>query len=145
VTNVDNVNAVDKLNHDDEGERRKMARRHHVEEHGIVQVRVRPGQDVALVNVSASGALVESAHQLRPGSLIEVHLMTAERRLAVRGRVLRCSVSRLWAACLWYRGAIGFEHHLPWFVDIRERGYSVPVAELRPLRRCWGDASLSVL
>jgi hypothetical protein len=126
-------------------ERRKTVRRHSLEEHGIVQVRVRPGQDVALVNVSASGALVESAHQLRPGSLVEVHLSTTERRVAMRGRVLRCSVFRLWAASLWYRGAIGFEHHLPWFADIRERGYSVPAAEGRPLSRGWGEASRSVL
>jgi len=126
-------------------ERRKTIRRQSLEEHGIVQVRVRPGQDVALVNVSASGALVESAHQLRPGSVIEVQLSTPEKRVAIRGRVLRCSVSRLWAACLWYRGAIGFEHHLPWFVDVRERGYSMPTTEVRPSGRGWGEASRSVL
>jgi hypothetical protein len=144
VTKVSKCRNVTVNERSNEVERRTTVRQNTVEEHGILQVRIRPGHDVALVNVSALGALVESAHQLRPGSLIEVHLSTAERRVAVRGHVLRCSVARVRAACLWYRGAIGFEHRLPWFVDARERGYSMHTGELRPPNG-WGDASQSVL
>jgi hypothetical protein len=128
-----------------DAERRKAVRRTTVEEHGIVQARVRPGHDVALVNVSAAGALLESANQLRPGSIVEVHLSTSARRVSVQGRVLRCSVIRLSAERLWYRGAIGFEHLLPWFVDVCERGYSVPAADGRAMARGRGEASRAPL
>jgi hypothetical protein len=38
-------------------------------------------------------------------------------RATVRGRVLRCTVVRLRSASICYRGAIGFDRSLPWFVE----------------------------
>ena len=122
-------------------ERRRAHRRRGLDEHGIVSVRVRPGRDVGLIDISAAGALVESTHQLSPGSPVELHVATQERRASVRGRVVRCSVAGLLATGVRYRGAIGFDQHLSWFVDVGEPGYSVPSTELRPLWPGRGDVS----
>ena len=116
------------LDHD----RRRASRRRHVEEHGIVAARVRPGRDVSLLDVSAGGALVETASRLLPGSAVELHLESRDRRVAIRGRVIRCAVSRLRSTTVWYRGAIIFDRHLPWFVDDDAAGYAIPSAESRP-------------
>lgn len=89
--------------------------------YGIVSVRLRPGLDVILLNVSAAGALIESEQQLRPGCAVEVQMVTHEQRIAVRGRVLRCAVSRLLTSGVWYRGAIAFNHQHPWFPAHVER------------------------
>ena len=109
-------------------DRRHNCRRHTFGEHGIEHARVRPGREVLIVNVSSGGVLVETPHRLLPGSPIELHLRTADRRVSVRGRVLRCAVARLRADDLWYRGAIGFDLELPWF-SVQEPGYQVPAGE----------------
>jgi len=110
-------------------DRRHACRRHTFDQHGIEHARVRPGREVLIVNVSSGGVLVETPHRLLPGSPIELHLRTAEQRVSVRGRVLRCAVARLRADDLWYRGAIGFDLELPWFADRQEAGYDVPARE----------------
>ena len=112
-------------------ERRLAPRRQTLEEHGIVLARVRPGRDVALVDVSAGGALVESAHRLLPGSLVELYLASVGRCASIRGRVLRCAVARLKATGVWYHGAIGFDRDLSWFSDHGGVGYGVPTTETR--------------
>jgi hypothetical protein len=112
-------------------ERRRTRRRQSVDEHGIVRARVRPGYEVVLVDVSAGGALVETARRLFPGSLIELQLSSAARSASVRGRVIRCTVSRVKAASVRYRGAIRFDRELSWFHDHNIAGYSVPAAEMR--------------
>jgi hypothetical protein len=126
-------------------DRRHTARRRTIEEHGIVQARVRPGRDVVVIDISAEGVLIESAHQLRPGSSVDLQLATREHHVAVRGRVLRCSIARLLASNVWYRGAIGFDRHLPWLLDEREAGYSLPNAEMRRHSSERGDSSRPVL
>ena len=128
-----------------DAERRKAVRRTTVEEHGIVQARVRPGHDVALVNVSAAGALLESANQLRPGSIVEVHLSTSA-RAGVRSRP-RPAVFSYSIEC---RAPLvprrdRFRASLPWFVDVCERGYSVPAADGRAMARGRGEASRAPL
>ena len=110
-------------------DRRHASRRSSFEAHRIEHARVRPGREVLILNVSAGGVFVETPHRLLPGSPIELHLRTADRRLSIRGRVLRCVVARLRASDIWYRGAIGFDVELPWFADAVDSGYSVPVAE----------------
>ena len=115
-------------------DRRQTRRLHAPDQHGIVNARVRPGYDVAVLDVSAGGALVESGRRLLPGVSVDLHLATPDERVAVRGRVLRCFVARLRATGIWYHGAIGFDRHLPWFVDDDPAGYGIPGAELRPRR-----------
>lgn len=81
-------------------------------EHGIVRARVRPGHDVAVIDASTGGLLIETDRRLLPGAAIDLQLATTTGTVAVRGCVLRCAVSRLRAAAVLYRGAIGFERHV---------------------------------
>ena len=113
------------------GDRRASHRLAHADEHGIVSARVRPGYDVTVINVSAGGVLVESQYRLLPGVVVELQLDRSPRSATARGRVLRCSVSRLRPTSVCYRGAIAFDRHLPWFVDDDSAGYAVPTAERR--------------
>jgi len=101
---------------DRRGDRRRTPRWPSTGRHGIVSARARPGRDVQVIDVSAGGALIETAHRLLPGSAIELLLATAHRQTSIKGRVLRCRVARLGASAVWYRGAIGFDGPLPWYV-----------------------------
>jgi hypothetical protein len=101
-------------NQDARAERRRQARSILAHEHGLVAVRVRPGHDVSLLNVSTGGALVETACRLLPGRVIELQLVGTDRRATVRGRVLRCGVVRVFAGSIWYRSAVEFEQPLAW-------------------------------
>jgi hypothetical protein len=100
-------------------------------DHDIVNARVRPGRQAAVVDISSSGALIETFHRLLPGTSVELHVEQADRSLTVRGRVLRCAVSRVQSSSLSYRGAIAFDRHLPWFVNEETRGYVVHTNESR--------------
>lgn len=102
-----------------------------VDDHGIVAARVRPGHSVSVIDVSAGGALVESARRLLPGTSIELQFQTANQHASVRGRVLRCAVVSLRSSAVCYRGAVVFDRYLPWFVEEDSTGYSVPSAEHR--------------
>ncbi|MBI3493713.1 MAG: PilZ domain-containing protein [Acidobacteria bacterium] len=108
-------------------ERRSAPRYRDVEEHGIASVRVRAGHRADLVDLSEGGALVETTHRLLPGSSVELQIETKSGRTSVRGRVLRCDVSRLFPAAVWYRGAVQFDRHLPWYLG--EHGYGLPAME----------------
>jgi hypothetical protein len=124
-------------------DRRQTHRHQQVEEHGIVSTRVKPGHHAKLVDVSAGGALIETSHRLLPGASVELHMETESRRTSVRGRVLRCAVVRVRPASVCYRGAIGFDRHLPWFVDTSE--YQVPSIETRPTHPFRADATPQVM
>jgi hypothetical protein len=124
-------------------ERRRMIRRHGVDHHGIVQARVRPGYDADVVDVSRSGALIETMQQLRPGSAVDLQFVTDDRRIVMRGQVVRCHVFKIAGAGVSYRGAIAFDHLLPWHpgtaarseypvLDEAERGRSRRGAEGSP-------------
>jgi hypothetical protein len=96
-------------------DRRRSDRRAGVEQHGIIRARVRPGDQVSLVDVSAGGALIEAGFRLLPGASVELHFRRDTADQVMRGRVVRCSVARLCANAISYRGAIAFERALPWF------------------------------
>lgn len=89
------------------------------EEHRIVAACVRPGHRARVIDVSASGALIETSHRLLPGTSVELQVETGSDRANVRGQVLRCAVVRLRPTWVCYRGAIVFDRHLPWFVAER--------------------------
>jgi len=116
--------------YEEPADRRRARRRQTINDHGIVSARVRPGREASILDVSAGGALVETTYRLLPGSSIELHVATNERRASVRGGVLRSAVVGVRATGMCYRSAIGFEHLLSWFVDGEEAGgYGVPNAE----------------
>ena len=94
---------------------RRQTRRHlTADEHGVVSTRVRPGHRAKVIDISAGGALVETTHRLLPGTSVELHVETRSHQTNVRGRVLRCAVVLVRPSWVCYRGAIGFDRHLPW-------------------------------
>jgi hypothetical protein len=101
-------------------ERRGARRLDAFEEHRIGSACVRPGHRVRLIDVSSSGALIETSHRLLPGTVVELQVEKGTDTASVPGRVLRCLVVRLRPTWVCYRGAIAFDRHLPWFID--ERG-----------------------
>lgn len=124
-------------------ERRGTPRIRDVSAHGIASVRVRPGHHADLLDVSESGALVETTHRLLPGTAVEIQMETRAGRSSVRGRVVRCDVSKLFPASVWYRGAMQFDRHLPWSLDAH--GYGLPATE-RPARHATRvDATLEAI
>jgi hypothetical protein len=100
-------------------------------DHEVVTARVRPGRHVSVIDLSGAGALIESSHRLLPGTCVELHVENPERSMTVRGRVLRCAVSRVQASSVSYRGAIVFDRHLPWFANEEASGYRVHTSENR--------------
>ena len=73
-------------------DRRQSRRRAGVKEHGIVAVRIRPGYEALMVDASADGVLIETAHRLMPGRAVELLMETSTSTEVVRGRVLRSAV-----------------------------------------------------
>jgi hypothetical protein len=96
------------------------------EDHGIVSARVRPGHVVEVIDVAGGGVLVESGKGLRPGSAVDIQIVTARRRATLRGRVLRCIVARLQPNAVCYRTAIAFEDGMPRWSDEEGAGNVVP-------------------
>jgi len=110
-------------------ERRRSVRWTGVDGHGVVSAQVRPGREITIVNLSANGALVETAHRLLPGTAVDVQLETSDCRAMVRGRVVRCSVAALGSSCVRYRGAIAFDGQVSWLTA--DAGYELPGADAR--------------
>jgi hypothetical protein len=78
-------------------------------------VRIRPGRDVAIVDVGAGGALIEAPTRLLPGTDVVLQFCSPTGGKAIRGRVLRCEVSSLDSARgILYRGALRFDEHCVW-------------------------------
>jgi hypothetical protein len=98
-------------------DRRRSPRHHRLEDHGVMSTRVRPGYRAMLINISAGGALIETPHRLLPGSCVDLYVERNNYRASVRGRVLRSVVIRVLSSSIHYRGAIGFDRCLPWFVE----------------------------
>ena len=55
--------------------------------------RITPGRDVRVVNLSASGLLVESTSAFAPGRIVTLHLQAPMRRVVLNGTVVRSSVT----------------------------------------------------
>jgi hypothetical protein len=111
---------------------RRHFRRTGTGDHGIVFARVRPACLVAVVDVSAGGALIELSQRLFPGAAVHLQLDTAHRRTSLRGRVLRCAVARLDSSSVSYRAAIAFDRQWPGLVNDEWSEYPVPTGDERP-------------
>lgn len=127
---------------DSSSDRRQMRRHLHADDHGIVSTRVRPGHRAKLIDVSAGGALIETSHRLLPGTSVELHVETRSHRTNVRGRVLRCAIVLLRPSWVCYRGAIGFDRHLPWLLDEHDGAIAGGVRSALPIR---ADATPEVI
>jgi hypothetical protein len=71
---------------------------------------LRPGQPIALINISSRGALIESAHRLRPGARTELQLAGEGLRESVKGCLDRCFVIAI--DPMRYRGVVLFDQRI---------------------------------
>ncbi len=91
-------------------ERRIVSRRTPSERDPIQRVRLRGGLEGRVLDISSLGALVEGPTRFRPGTQIEVQLVTTDGRIIVGCRVVRAYVSHVSAEQMRYRAALRFEH-----------------------------------
>jgi len=98
------------MNQSSRVERRAAPRFHATCEQGGLRARLRSGHEVALINISAGGALLESAHRLLPGARAELQVVTPSTRFEFTGRILRAEVCALASSTMRYRGAFQFDH-----------------------------------
>ena len=70
---------------------------------------LRPGQDVAIIDLGPGGALVESSLLMKPGARTELQLLGPS-RCVLAGRIDRCRVVAI--DPLRYEGAVVFDE--PW-------------------------------
>ncbi len=76
----------------------------------ITGMRLSPGEAVRLVNLSASGVLVEGKTRFVPGTRVGVIFEGPKAPPTVKGRVVRCQVSAIaGGGSLQYQSAIQFE------------------------------------
>jgi hypothetical protein len=72
-------------------------------------VRLRSGHDLALLNLSSGGALVEGSFRALPGTTVELQLLAPGWRGPATARVLRCDVVALHPSRgVRYRAALAF-------------------------------------
>jgi PilZ domain len=103
-------------------DRRRAVRRVPQPTETLSRMRLRTGRELAVVDISPAGALVEGATRLLPGTHVEVHVVTRHGRLLVRTRVVRSSVWQLQADAVSYRTALAFDAA----VDTEVDGYPLP-------------------
>ena len=79
----------------------------------ITGLRISPGDEATLVNISATGLLIDSTQRFAPGQRVTVHF---EGRLATRqmkARIVRCQVSVISAkGSLQYQTAMAFDERI---------------------------------
>ena len=79
----------------------------------ITGIRLSPGDEADLVNVSASGILVESAMRYAPGVTLTIHFDGSFPTKQIKGRVVRCQVSAITRrGALQYQTGLSFERRL---------------------------------
>ena len=58
----------------------------------LLQSTLRPGCDVEVLDLSESGAQIQTDRPLGPGLRVHLRLVTSERTVALAAHVLRCAV-----------------------------------------------------
>jgi PilZ domain len=85
---------------------------------GIKSVRLSPGDTVTLLNISASGVLVEGKTRFVPGTRVTVVFDGDVKPKQAKGRVVRCQVSAIGnAGSLQYQSGIALETRLTLPID----------------------------
>jgi hypothetical protein len=103
-------------------ERRCATRRVPEAAEPLSRMRLRTGRELAVVDVSNGGALVEGVARLLPGTHVDVHVMTREGRILVRSRIVRACVCHVTSDVVRYRGALAFDRN----VDTADTGNGIP-------------------
>ena len=101
---------------------------------GITGMRLSPGDVVKLVDISASGVLVEGKTRFVPGTHLTVHFEGPSAPRPVKGRVVRCQVSAIGeGGCLQYQSAIVFNSTIDLLGVLLDEGPKpVPVGQPDP-------------
>ena len=80
-----------------------------------ISARILGAHDIVLIDLSASGALIEGPRPLRPGARVEVHLAVDIRRFVLPAHVARCLVAAIDADHgVTYHAALSFERKFDW-------------------------------
>jgi hypothetical protein len=85
-----------------------LRRTPHADE-SLSRVRLRTGRELAVIDISSVGALIEGTTRLLPGTRTDVHVVTRHGRLLVRTRVIRSFIWRLERDVVCYRSALEFD------------------------------------
>jgi len=117
---------------------------------GAVHLRLPPGREAILVNVSQEGACIEAASRLLPGGRVEVQISTLGWNWRGRAMVKRCRVSALvpdngarYLAALQFDTPLGPGGTTALLAAAREAdlvGYALPKGETRTPRQ-WAGAT----
>lgn len=110
-------------------ERRRTARRVPDAREPLAHVRLRAGRELAVLNLSPSGALVAGSTRLLPGTHVDVHVVTRGGRVLVRSRIVRVFVSDVRADAVSYHGALAFDR----LVDVACVGEHIPETLLQAI------------
>lgn len=79
----------------------------------ITGLRVSPGENARLVNISTTGLLLEGPQRFAPGQSVTVHFEGTLSTRQVRARVVRCQVSAITtSSTLHYQTAMAFAERL---------------------------------
>ena len=103
-------------------ERRRMVRRVPSAGEPLSRARLRIGRELAVLDVSNNGILVESVTRLLPGTHVDVHIVTRDGRVLVRSHVVRAFVTEVTADVVRYRVALAFDR----VIDSSAVGYAIP-------------------
>jgi len=100
-------------------DRRRHARQPPGEAVRDLGARLRSGHDIAVMNVSGGGLLIETASRMLPGSRVEVVLPSPDGSAVAGGRVLRAWVAGVHGDDgVRYRAAIQFDRESSWGVTV---------------------------
>jgi hypothetical protein len=122
------------------GERRKSERRRPATDEALSWARLRTGTELAVLDISNHGALVESRTRLLPGTHVDLHLMTTAGRVLRRAKIARAFIGRLDSSTLSYYVALAFDAPVdtsqPWVAGTRPPWLAggVPTREQEPRR-----------
>ena len=78
----------------------------------IKSVRLSPGEQVQLVNISRTGVLVEGRTRFVPGTRVTVVFDGGFTPAQIKGRIVRCQVSSIHDGSLRYQSGIQFDKKL---------------------------------
>ena len=83
----------------------------------ITSVRLSSGDAATLIDISASGILLEGKTRLVPGKQVTIELEGTISQKQIKGKVVRCQVSAIESGSLQYRTAVAFAQRLELAID----------------------------
>lgn len=115
---------------------RRAERRHQREAvPEITSLRVLPGESATLLNISASGLLMEGTRRFGPGIAVTVVFDGSIKTRSIAARVVRCQVTAISpTGVLQYQTALAFEGRLSLAADAAHAASTIAGAPFAPAR-----------